>query len=240
MLRINNMTTGYGMADVLHGFDMELNKGEIIAVVGANGAGKSTLMRAISGLLPLKSGSIKFNGKDISKVSAHTRVDQGLVQVPEGRQVFGPLSVVENLTLGFFSKRKQGKTQLQKRLEYAYHLFPKLAERKGQKAGSLSGGEQQMLVIARALMSDPSLLLLDEPSLGLSPLITEQIFEVLVELNKNGLSILLVEQNAFETLSISDRGYLIENGNMVLNGDSKQLLNNPKVTEVYLGNEAIS
>ncbi len=239
MLQIKNMNTGYGMADVINGFGMELHAGEIIAVIGANGAGKSTIMRAISGLLPLKAGSIEFNGKDITKLSAHARVEQGLVQVPEGRQVFGPLTVLENLTLGYFSRRKQGKANLQRRLEYAYTIFPKLAERKGQKAGSLSGGEQQMLVIARALMSDPALLLLDEPSLGLSPLITEQIFEVLVELNKNGLSILLVEQNAFETLSISSRGYLIENGNMVLHGDSKQLLSNPKVAEVYLGEEAI-
>lgn len=235
MLKLENISSGYGIIDVLHSNSLEVNKGEIVAVIGANGAGKSTLMRTISGILPKTAGKIYFKSKEITNIQAYQRVGLGLVQVPEGRHIFGPLSVFENLELGFFSRRKQSKRHFQERLNFIYELFPILIERKNQKAGSLSGGEQQMLAIGRALMSEPEMLLLDEPSLGLSPLIVEQIFNVLADLNKNDLNILIVEQNAYETLNLSHRAYVMENGRLVLEGVSSELLKNPKVMSIYLG-----
>lgn len=237
MLELKAVSSGYGMNDVLHSINLEVNKGEIVSVIGANGAGKTTLMRTISGVLKQTNGEIRFEKRNITKVPAYQRVELGLVQVPEGRKIFGPLSVLENLELGYFSKRKLGKKTFQERLDYVYHLFPILKERKDQKAGSLSGGQQQMLAIGRALMNEPKLLLLDEPSLGLSPLIVEQIFDVLENLNKQGLSILLVEQNAIEALRLSHRAYLMENGRIVLEGSSADLLHDSRVLSVYLGEE---
>lgn len=236
MLKLSHITAGYGPVKVLDSVSLEIHEGEIVSIIGANGAGKSTTMRVISGNIKQDEGDITFLGENINHVPVHKRVELGIVQVPEGRQIFGSLTVLENLTLGFFSKRKE-KALFNERLTYVYDLFPKLKERKQQKAGSLSGGEQQMLAIGRALISDPKLLLLDEPSLGLSPLIVGQIFEVLTRLNDEGLTILIVEQNVYETLSISDRTYLLENGEIIREGKSADLIKDPSVMEAYLGQE---
>lgn len=236
MLKLSHITAGYGPVKVLDSVSLEIHEGEIVSIIGANGAGKSTTMRVISGNIKQDEGDITFLGENINHVPVHKRVELGIVQVPEGRQIFGSLTVLENLTLGFFSKRKE-KALFNERLTYVYDLFPKLKERKQQKAGSLSGGEQQMLAIGRALISDPKLLLLDEPSLVLSPLIVGQIFEVLTRLNDEGLTILIVEQNVYETLSISDRTYLLENGEIIREGKSADLIKDPSVMEAYLGQE---
>ncbi len=233
MLSVKQLNIYYGRVQILRDISFEIKEGEICAIVGANGAGKSTLLNAISRILPIKSGSISFNGNEINRFLPHRIVELGLIQVPEGRRLFPSLTVLENLELGAYqgeAKQKRNKT-----LGKVYNLFPILNNRKNQAAGTLSGGEQQMLAIGRALMSLPKLLMLDEPSLGLAPLIVQQMFEVIKELNEAGMTILLVEQNAHAALDIGTRGYVMETGRIVLDGNARELLENEDVREFYLG-----
>ncbi len=236
LLKLNNIFSGYGVGEVLHGVNLHINSGEIVSIIGSNGSGKSTVFRTISGLLSVKSGQKLFKGQDIGNLSAHKISKLGIVQVPEGRMIFSSMTVIENLLLGchckYLSLGKIGRKNL---LDKVYELFPKLAERREQLAGTLSGGEQQMLAIARALMAEPQLLLLDEPSLGLAPIILELIYDKLSNLRKQGMTIFLAEQNAFAALELTDRCYLIEKGEIVLEGDSKNIAADKRVKEVYLG-----
>lgn len=238
LLKITDLHVYYGSVQALKGISMDVSKGEIVSVLGANGAGKSTLLRAISGLIPVKSGEMLFNDKPLNKIEAYKIVIDGISHVPEGRRVFTTLSVEENLNLGAFNRRGDSKL-VSERKERAYDLFPILKERKNQLAGTLSGGEQQMLAIGRGLMSDPSLLLLDEPSLGLAPLLVKQIFEIIKEINKQGVAILLVEQNARKALSVAHRAYVLETGNITISGSSSKLKDDKKVQEAYLGGTAL-
>lgn len=217
----------------MHGISFEVGTGEIVALLGSNGAGKTTSLAAVSGLIPLAAGSILFNGRDISQIPAQDRVKMGLVQVPEGRRIFPGLTVQENLEMGAYSAQNLG-LKIQAR-EQVFQLFPKLAERKNQNGGTLSGGEQQMLALGRGLMASPKLLLLDEPSLGLAPIVVDKIFQTILEIRRQGIAMLLVEQNARRSLEIADRGYLLETGNIILAGGGPELLNNPKVQSSYLG-----
>ena len=238
LLKIENLHINYGSIKALKGISLEVNPGEIVTILGANGAGKSTLLRSISGLIPVTEGDIFFYNKSLKNMEAYRIVIDGISHVPEGRRVFATLSVEENLNLGAFNRR--GDRQLiSERRERAYNLFPILKERKRQLAGTLSGGEQQMLAIGRGLMSDPKLLLLDEPSLGLAPILVKQIFQIIKEINEQKVAILLVEQNANKALSISHRGYVLETGNITLSGLSTELKNNKKVQEAYLGGAAL-
>lgn len=233
MLSAQNITTAYGNLRVLHGISFEVGSGEIVALLGSNGAGKTTSLAAISGLMPLSSGIILFEGRDITAVSAPDRVKMGLVQVPEGRRIFSGLTVLENLEMGAYSVKNSGAKE--QTIEQVFQLFPKLAERKNQKGGTLSGGEQQMLALGRGLMSGPRLLLLDEPSLGLAPIVVDRIFQTILEIRSQGIAVLLVEQNARRSLEIADKAYLLETGNIVLEGTGPNLLNDPKVQSSYLG-----
>lgn len=233
MLELNDINVYYGKIHAVKNISLKIKKGELVALLGANGAGKTTTLRTISGMLRAKSGSIIFDGQDINKIEAHKIVAMGLAHCPEGRQVFSRLSVLENLKIGAFLRKDHKK--IEKDLELVYSLFPVLAERKTQSAGTLSGGEQQMLAIGRSLMSNPSLLLFDEPSLGLAPIIIEKIFEVIKELKNEGKTILLVEQNAYNALAIADRGYVLETGNIKLSGEAGDLLANDEVKKAYLG-----
>ena len=233
LLEIENLEVNYGMIKALKGVSFEVNKGEIIALIGANGAGKTTTLHAISGILPSTSGKIIYNGQNITKTPAHKIVKLGISQEPEGRRVFSQLSVFENLLMGAYTRRD--KSEINEDLEKIYERFPRLEERKNQIAGTLSGGEQQMLAIARALMSRPRLLLLDEPSLGLAPIVVKQIFQTLRELARNGMTIFLVEQNAHHALKLSDRGYVMVNGQIRLSGSGEELLGNQEVRKAYLG-----
>ena len=233
LLEIENLEVNYGMIKALKGVSFEVNKGEIIALIGANGAGKTTTLHAISGILPSASGKIIYNGQNITKTSAHKIVKLGISQVPEGRRVFSQLSVFENLLMGAYTRRD--KSEINEDLEKIYERFPRLEERKNQIAGTLSGGEQQMLAMGRALMSRPRLLLLDEPSMGLSPRLVDQVFDTIVSINKSGTTIMLVEQNANQALRVAKRGYVIETGEIVLSDDADKLLSNPQVKEAYLG-----
>ncbi len=233
MLELNDINVYYGKIHAVKNISLKIKKGELVALLGANGAGKTTTLRTISGMLRAKSGSIIFDGQDINKIEAHKIVAMGLAHCPEGRQVFSRLSVLENLKIGAFLRKDHKK--IEKDLELVYSLFPVLAERKNQSAGTLSGGEQQMLAIGRSLMSNPSLLLFDEPSLGLAPIIIEKIFEVIKELKNEGKTILLVEQNAYNALAIADRGYVLETGNIKLSGEAGDLLANDEVKKAYLG-----
>lgn len=238
LLRIENLHINYGFVKALKGISLEVNPGEIVTVLGANGAGKSTLLRAISGLIPIQEGEILFSNKSLRKIEAYRIVIEGISHVPEGRRVFATLTVEENLNLGAFNRR--GDHQLiSERKERAYSLFPILKKRKNQLAGTLSGGEQQMLAIGRGLMSDPKLLLLDEPSLGLAPILVQQIFKIIKEINQQGVAILLVEQNARKALAISHRGYALETGNITISGLSSDLKDNKKIQEAYLGGAAL-
>ncbi len=238
LLKIENLHINYGSIKALKGISLEVNPGEIVTILGANGAGKSTLLRSISGLIPVTEGDIFFYNKSLKNMEAYRIVIDGISHVPEGRRVFATLSVEENLNLGAFNRR--GDRQLiSERRARAYDLFPILKERKRQLAGTLSGGEQQMLAIGRGLMSDPKLLLLDEPSLGLAPILVKQIFQIIKEINEQKVAILLVEQNAKKALSISHRGYVLETGNITLSGLSSELKNNKKVQEAYLGGAAL-
>ncbi|MDD3655145.1 MAG: ABC transporter ATP-binding protein [Atribacterota bacterium] len=238
LLKIENLHINYGSIKALKGISLEVNPGEIVTVLGANGAGKSTLLRAISGLIPIHKGEMSFINKSLKNTEAYRIVIDGISHVPEGRRVFATLSVEENLNLGAFNRRSNRQLVLERK-ERVYNLFPILKQRKNQLAGTLSGGEQQMLAIGRGLMSDPKLLLLDEPSLGLAPILVKQIFKIIREINEQGVAILLVEQNARKALAISHRGYVLETGNITISGSSSELKNNKKVQEAYLGGAAL-
>ena len=233
ILEINNLTSGYGDLPVLHGVSLSINKGEIYSILGANGAGKSTLLNTLAGTVKATSGAINFNGVDLAKIKPHKIAENGLVLVPEGRKLFPDCSVEDNLKLGAYhvAARKVAKETI----EEMYEMFPRLAERKDQLAGSLSGGEQQMCAIARGLMAKPKILMLDEPSLGLAPIVVSQVFELIAGLPSRGLTVLLVEQNVAEALSLSARASVLEQGNFTLTGTAKDLLNNPTLQEAYLG-----
>ena len=232
MLAVSNLTSRYGRIEVLHGISLEVRTGEVVTLVGSNGAGKSTLLRAISGVQPVSSGSIMFDEQAIGKWRPHVRVARGIAQVPEGRQIFTPLTVDENLRLGGITRRDDG---VSADLAEMYAMFPALDEFRNKTAGTLSGGQQQMLAIGRALMARPKLLLLDEPSMGLAPVLVEQIFTTIGMLKARGLTILLVEQNANAALAIADRGYVIETGRIVTTGTGKELLSDERVRNAYLG-----
>jgi branched-chain amino acid transport system ATP-binding protein len=236
MLEVENLNVYYGAIHALKGISFHLEKGEIVALIGGNGAGKSTTLNTISGLLRPKVGNIAFQGEDITVVPPQNIVRRGVIHVPEGRHIFPKLTVQENLEMGAYIFND--KEQIEKDMESVMERFPRLRERRKQLGGTLSGGEQQMLAIGRGLMSRPSLLLLDEPSMGLSPILVEQIFEIIREINAQGTSILLVEQNAQMALSIADRGYVLETGRITLEGDAQELLENPLVIEAYLGGQA--
>jgi len=233
VLDLQNVHVYYGAIHAVKGISLNLKKGEIVCLIGANGAGKSTALNAISGLVRPKSGSIAYCGERIDKCPPHQIVKLGISQSPEGRKIFANLTVLENLELGAYLRRES--VGIKKDIQRVFELFPRLKERKKQKGGTLSGGEQQMLSIGRAIMSSPSLLLLDEPSLGLAPLLVKQIFQTIREINQQGTSILLVEQNAHMALQIAHRGYVMETGKVVLTDKSENLLQNPKVKEAYLG-----
>lgn len=233
-LQVNNLHVYYGNIHALKGIKLQVNQGEVVSLIGANGAGKTTSLQTISGLLPSKEGEILFKGKHIEKEKADRIARQGLVQVPEGRRVFSGLSVLDNLKLGAFSVKADAEENMHE-INKIYRLFPVLQERKHQKAGTLSGGEQQMLAMGRALMGRPELLLLDEPSMGLSPLFVEKIFEVISQLKEGGTTILLVEQNANLALSVADRAYVMETGKIVKEGSAKDLRRDPSVKAAYLG-----
>ncbi len=232
LLEIRGLASAYGRIQVLHGVDLHVRQGEMVALVGANGAGKTTLLRAISGVQPVRAGAVRMAGEDITALRPEKRVRAGLCQVPEGRRVFGPLSVQENLRLGAYTRSP---AQEREGLEKAYELFPILKEKRLLPAGTLSGGQQQMLAIARALMARPRLLLLDEPSMGLAPLLVQEIFQAIKRLQKDGLTTLLVEQNAHAALQLADRGYVLETGRMVLEDEGRSLLRNEAVRKAYLG-----
>lgn len=233
MLRLDKVDVRYGVIPALKGISLEVNAGEIVTLIGANGAGKSTTLKAISGLIRLKSGSIKFKEKMINNQSANDIVRMGISHVPEGRGVFPNLTVLENLMLGAYTRKD--KAGINKDLENVYGKFPRLFERKSQYGGTLSGGEQQMLAIGRAIMSAPKLLLMDEPSMGLAPIVVKEIFRTIREIKKTGTTILLVEQNAHMALSVADRAYVLETGTIVLSGTSAELKSNPEVQQAYLG-----
>jgi len=233
MLKIENLHFSYGDLKVLWDVNIDVQDGEIVTVVGANGAGKSTLLMNISRLVKPGSGGIAFNGIDVEKLPAHKVVELGIVQVPEGRRIFPQMTVAENLRMGSFIERARRKRAVN--MKRVYSLFPRLKEREKQLGGTMSGGEQQMLAIARGLMADPKLLLLDEPSLGLSPLLVKNIFEVINEIRKLGVTILLVEQNVYQSLRIADRGYVLETGRIVLKDKGEALLNDEHIRKAYLG-----
>ena len=233
MLKLKDVSTHYGDVQALRGVSFTIQEGEIVSIIGSNGAGKSTTLNTISGVLRASSGSIEFLGRRIENLYPHQIVDQGVVQIPEGRLLFPYMSVLENLELGAFNYK--GRKAKEKNIKMVFSLFPILQERMNQLAGTLSGGEQQMLAIGRGLMALPKLLMLDEPSLGLAPLLVRQVFETVKAINGQGITVLLVEQNVFHCLSAAARGYVLENGSIVLEGGGKELLNNPQVREAYLG-----
>ena len=239
MLKIRNLVAGYGKLKVLKQISMHVKAGEIVTIIGANGAGKTTLLTAVAGLIRAASGDIEFRDRPITSLPAQKIPALGCVMVPEGRQVFAPLSVEENLILGGHVLRRDGRQALTEQLAHQYELFPILKQRRSQYAGTLSGGEQQMLAMARALMSRPSLIMMDEPSTGLAPLIVQEIFRVIVRLREEGKTVLLVEQNAKAALAIADRGYVLETGKVILQGSAQDLLANRDVQRAYLGRERI-
>jgi branched-chain amino acid transport system ATP-binding protein len=232
VLAVDNLTSAYGRIEVLHGVSIEVRAGEIVTLLGANGAGKTTLLRAISGVQPMTAGSIRFEGKPIDKLPSHARVALGITQVPEGRQLFAPLSVEDNLELGAWWRQR---TDLAADFARAYALFPVLRSARKTPAGALSGGQQQMLAIGRALMAKPRLLLLDEPSMGLAPILVDQLLETIRGLKRDGLTILLVEQNAQAALAIADRAYVLETGRIAASGTAAEIRFDPRVREAYLG-----
>ncbi|BCL12865.1 ABC transporter ATP-binding protein [Micromonospora sagamiensis] len=233
LLEIEDMSLLYGRIKALHGISLTVDEGEVVALIGANGAGKTTTMRAISGIRPIASGSIRFNGEDISKLRADLRVRRGLCQAPEGRGIFPGMTVLDNLDMGAYTRRDR--SGIAQDLKRVLELFPRLAERRKQAGGTLSGGEQQMLAVGRALMSRPKLLLLDEPSMGLAPMLIQQIFSIITEINQQGTTILLVEQNAQQALARAHRAYVLETGRIVKSGTGAELLHDPAVKEAYLG-----
>ena len=233
MLEIKDLEVYYGMIQAIKGISFEVNEGEVIALIGANGAGKTTILHTISGLIAPKKGSITFEGQEITKIPAHKIVENGLAQVPEGRRVFPSLSVLQNLKLGAYTRKD--KKEIEDTLKMIYERFPRLEERKNQPAGTLSGGEQQMLAMGRALMSKPRIILMDEPSMGLSPIFVNEIFDIIKQVSAGGTTVLLVEQNAKKALSIADRGYVLETGKIVKEGKASDLLNDEAVKKAYLG-----
>lgn len=232
LLKVNDINVYYGAIHAIKGISLNVNEGEIVTLIGANGAGKSTTLKTISGIMRTKTGNIEFDGKDISRTPAHKIVEMGLSQVPEGRRIFMQMTVKENLEMGAFTAPKDS---IEESIENVYTHFPRLKERYKQVAGTLSGGELQMLAMGRALMSKPKLMMLDEPSMGLAPVLVEQIFEIIHNLHEAGTTILLVEQNARMALSIADRAYVLETGNVTLQGDAASLMNNDSVRKAYLG-----
>ena len=233
MLEIRDLEVFYGMIQAIKGVSFEVNEGEVIALIGANGAGKTTILHTITGLLTPKKGQVIFEGQDITKVPAHKIVSLGMAHVPEGRRVFSHLSVYQNLKMGAYTRKD--KDEIEKTLETVYKRFPRLEERKNQIAGTLSGGEQQMLALGRALMSHPRIILMDEPSMGLSPILVNEIFDIIQSVSASGTTVLLVEQNAKKALSIADRAYVLETGNIVMSGDAKELMNDDSIKKAYLG-----
>lgn len=233
MLEIKDLQVYYGMINAIKGVSFDVQPGEVIALIGANGAGKTTILHTITGLVTPRSGSIVFEGHDLIKTAAHNIIKLGMAHVPEGRRIFQQLTVYENLKLGAYIMKD--KKQVENNLQYVYEHFPRLKERKNQVAGTLSGGEQQMLAMGRALMSNPKILLLDEPSMGLSPLLVNEIFGIIKEVSADGTTVLLVEQNAKKALSIADRAYVLETGNISLSGKASDLINDEKVKKAYLG-----
>ena len=233
LLEIKDLEVNYGVIKAIKGVSFDVNEGEIIALIGANGAGKTTILHTITGLIQAKKGSIVFDGKELTKTPPHKIVSMGMAHVPEGRRIFQQLSVLENLKLGAYTRKD--KSEIASTLKMVYERFPRLEERKNQVAGTLSGGEQQMLAMGRALMSKPRIILMDEPSMGLSPLLVSEIFDIIKVINESGTTVLLVEQNAKKALSIADRAYVLETGNITLSGDAKDLINVESVKKAYLG-----
>ncbi len=232
MLEVKDLSVYYGVIQALKGISFEVEEGDVIALIGANGAGKTTTLHALTGLIPVKSGSIVFEGKDITKVPGYKLVSMGIAHVPEGRRVFAQLTVLQNLKMGAYTRNN--KQESEETIQKIYKRFPRLEERKNQLAGTLSGGEQQMLAMGRALMSHPRLIVMDEPSMGLSPLYVNEIFEIIKEISAEGTTVLLVEQNAKKALSIANKAYVLETGKIVLRGDAKELMNNDQVKKAYL------
>ncbi|CRZ33356.1 amino acid/amide ABC transporter ATP-binding protein 2 (HAAT family) [Herbinix hemicellulosilytica] len=233
MLEVKNLQVYYGVIQAIKGVSFRVEEGEIIALIGANGAGKTTILQTISGLIAAKQGEILYGGVDLQKIHPHKIVAMGIAHVPEGRRVFSQLTVYENLLMGAYTRTN--KDEIEETLEQVFTRFPRLKERKNQMAGTLSGGEQQMLAMGRALMSKPKIILMDEPSMGLSPILVEEVFDIIKSINKSGTTVLLVEQNAKKALSIANRAYVLETGNIVLEGDAKELMNNESVKKAYLG-----
>ncbi len=233
MLEIKDLKVNYGMIQAIKGLSFHVEEGEVIALIGANGAGKTTILHTITGLLSPKEGSVVFEGTDITKIPAHKIVPMGMAHVPEGRRVFANLSVLQNLKMGAYTR--SDKKEIEETLQMIYKRFPRLEERQNQMAGTLSGGEQQMLAMGRALMSKPKIILMDEPSMGLSPIYVNEIFDIITEVSKTGTTILLVEQNAKKALSIADRAYVLETGKIILDGEASSLLNDDSVKKAYLG-----
>ncbi len=232
-LEITGLVSGYGEVTTVHGIDLTVEAGRVTALVGSNGAGKSTTLRAVAGLLPIRAGAIRLDGEPLHTLTSDKRVDRGLVMVPEGRMIFSYMTVEENLRIGAFTPRARGRVR--DNLERVYDLLPRLSERHGQLGGTLSGGEQQMLALGRGLMAEPRLLLLDEPTLGLAPLVAQKIFETIEGLSQSGLTIVLAEQNVQKTLSLAAQGYVLENGRITLQGSGRDLLENPEIRQAYLG-----
>ena len=232
MLKVTDLTVNYGVIQAVKGISFEVGGGEIVALIGANGAGKTTTLQTITGMIPSRTGTIQFNGTDITKTPAHRIVSMGLAHVPEGRRVFAQLTVLENLKMGAYTRKD--KDGIEKTLEEIYKRFPRLEERKNQPAGTLSGGEQQMLAMGRALMSRPKMIVMDEPSMGLSPLYVTEIFKIIQEINDSGTTVLLVEQNAKKALAIADKAYVLVTGNIVLSGKASDLMNDDSVKKAYL------
>ena len=233
MLEIKDLQVYYGMIQAIKGVSFEVNQGEVIALIGANGAGKTTILHTITGLLAPKTGSVMFEGTDITKIPAHKIVSMGMAHVPEGRRVFAELTVLQNLKMGAYTRKD--KEEIKETLEMVYKRFPRLEERKNQLAGTLSGGEQQMLAMGRALMSHPKMIVMDEPSMGLSPIYVNEIFQIIKDVSADGVTVLLVEQNAKKALSIADRAYVLETGNIALSGNAADLMNDDSVKKAYLG-----
>jgi branched-chain amino acid transport system ATP-binding protein len=235
LLEVRDAVVHYGRIKALHGVSLTVREGELVTLLGSNGAGKTTMMRAISGLRPLTSGSVWFDGRDVSRIKAHRRVTDGLIQAPEGRGVFPGMTVVENLEMGCYGRKFPSRSEHRERLDWVLETFPRLAERRSQVGGTLSGGEQQMLAIGRALMARPKVLLLDEPSMGLAPMVISQIFRIISEINTQGTTVLLVEQNAQQALSRSDRAYILETGRVTREGVARDLLKDDSIRAAYLG-----
>ena len=233
LLEVKGLEVFYGVIQAIKGISFEVNQGEIIALIGANGAGKTTTLQTITGMIPSKAGTIIYDGKDITRTPGHKLVPMGIAHVPEGRRVFAELTVLQNLKLGAYTRSDKG--EVEETLKMIYRRFPRLEERKNQMAGTLSGGEQQMLAMGRALMSKPSIILMDEPSMGLSPILVNEIFDIIRSVSESGTTVLLVEQNAKKALSIADRAYVLETGNITLEGNAKDLLEDDSIKKAYLG-----